>query len=84
MSGPPHQGLTRYLRPVALTFVRGRPVLAAAYESRLHSGPPRPHRHAPRSGLSGRLAYGINTRIDRSLDVLDFRVIRPVPAAAAS
>jgi hypothetical protein len=57
--------------------------MTASYDSRLRSGPTRPHPHAPRTGLAGRLAYALSARIDRVLDVLDSRVVRPVPTAAA-
>jgi hypothetical protein len=76
------QELTGLLR-AALTSEQWQE-LVGAYRSRLRSGPTRPHPHTPGTGLVGRLAYGMSARVDRVLDVLDSRIVRPVPAAAAS
>ena len=56
--------------------------LTGRYAERLQRGPTRPHPHTPRSGAPGRVAYRLSTWADRLLDVLDSRVVRPVPAAS--
>ncbi len=40
--------------------------------------PTRPHPHAPRTGLAGRLAYRVSGRLDRALDdAVDSCAVRP-------
>jgi hypothetical protein len=73
------QELTSQLR-AALTAQQWQD-LTARYTSRLQRGPTRPHPHAPRAGLAGSLAYRLSAGVDRILDVLDSRAIRPVPTA---
>ncbi len=73
------QELTAELR-AALTADQWQD-LTGRYASRLQRGPTRPHPYTPRTGLGGRLAYRVSARVDRTLDVLDSRVIRGVPSA---
>ena len=58
--------------------------VASQYTERLQRGPTRPHPHTPRTGLPGRLAYRLSAAVDRTLDVLDSRAVRPVPSVAAA
>lgn len=55
--------------------------LAGQYADRLQRGPTRPHPHTLRTGVLGRLAHRVSAVVDRTLDVLDSRAVRPVPIA---
>ncbi len=69
--------------PAALTIQQWQDV-TGSYAARLQRCPTRPHPHASRAGLAGRLAYRASARVDRILDVLDSCAIRPVPTAVTS